>query len=164
MERLSIIGDFFDCQLYDGRLYLWTFGGAVQVYDYRKIMDYWSRHQEDQESGWGDETGWAEIIITQDSLKRFLNYERDYFTSEFPVGTEVLDRELYEANAAGLFKCQLPVCERRERAIQITDAPMISVKRAKKRGIVCAAGSDGLFWLPVDSDFGNIFHIVNIKK
>lgn len=37
--KISIKGDFWDCQIYRGRLYLWTFDGDLLVYDWEKFID-----------------------------------------------------------------------------------------------------------------------------
>ncbi|RZJ44150.1 MAG: hypothetical protein EOO19_12235, partial [Chryseobacterium sp.] len=37
--KISIKGDFYDCQIYRGRLYLWTFDGDLKVYDWWQIVN-----------------------------------------------------------------------------------------------------------------------------
>ena len=36
--KISILGDYFDCQIYRGRLYLWTFDGDLKVYDSNSLV------------------------------------------------------------------------------------------------------------------------------
>lgn len=37
--KVSIRGDYWDCQIYRGRLYLWTYNGDLLVYDWVKFVD-----------------------------------------------------------------------------------------------------------------------------
>ena len=151
MERLSILGDYIDCQLYGNRLYLWTFGGSIRVYDYPKILKYLcgirarfnqdhTCHQYEYEA--------SQVYISDNELQHCLLYERDYLTSEFPTGTEVISNRLYETNAKGLYMSQIPLHDELHPSDQIWDCPLISISGAQRRGLVCAGGKDGLFWLP----------------
>lgn len=166
MERLSIIGDYFDCQLYGGRLYLWTFNGSLQVYSYTAIIREWVKmHQ----GGLGFrchpyENGASEISIRPDILRRFLLYERDYLAKEFPTGTEILSGELYESNAKGLFTCKVPMFTRdfeESPVVKLSDTPFVFINGAKRRGLVCSAGSDGLFWYHPLTDKRDLAQISN---
>ena len=38
-SKITILGDFFDCQIYRGRLYLWTLSGDIYTYDWNGIID-----------------------------------------------------------------------------------------------------------------------------
>ena len=37
--ELSIPGDFWDVQIYSGRLYLWHYDGRLSVYDWEKLIN-----------------------------------------------------------------------------------------------------------------------------
>lgn len=37
--RISLYGNYYDCQLYRGRLYLWTFDGDLRIYNWDQIVD-----------------------------------------------------------------------------------------------------------------------------
>ncbi|MDR0307028.1 MAG: hypothetical protein LBI42_09365 [Chitinispirillales bacterium] len=37
--KISILGDFIDCQIYRGRLYLWTFDGKLKVYNWDDLIN-----------------------------------------------------------------------------------------------------------------------------
>lgn len=37
--KISITGDYWDCQIYKGRLYLWKFDGELLVYDWGKFIE-----------------------------------------------------------------------------------------------------------------------------
>lgn len=153
MERLSLEGDFFDCQLYGGRLYMWTFNGSLRVYNYTAIIrEYIRRHDNNHWGCFVNEGEMSQAYISAANLRRFLLYERDYLTDEFPTGTEILGGELYEANAKGLFGCKVPVYEKMLPVAKISDTPLVHVSGAKRRGLVCAGGSDGMFWMPTSNE------------
>lgn len=37
--KITLYGNYYDCQIYRGRLYLWTFDGALCVYDWNRLVD-----------------------------------------------------------------------------------------------------------------------------
>lgn len=37
--KITLLGNYYDCQLYRGRLYLWTFGGDLCIYDWNQIIN-----------------------------------------------------------------------------------------------------------------------------
>ena len=37
--KISLLGNYYDCQLYRGRLYLWTFEGELRIYDWDQIVE-----------------------------------------------------------------------------------------------------------------------------
>ena len=37
--RIIIAGKYYDCQIYRGRLYLWTMDGSIKVYDWNKVIN-----------------------------------------------------------------------------------------------------------------------------
>lgn len=160
MERLSLQGDFFDCQLYGGLLYLWTFNGSLQIYNYTAIIKEWLRLHENNHFGChAYENDMSQAYISAVDLRRFLLYERDYLTDEFPTGTEILGGELYEANAKGLFGCKVPVFAKMMPVVKISDTPLVHVSGAKRRGLVCAGGSDGMFWMPSSNRQRGLVHV-----
>lgn len=46
--KLTIFGDYFDCQLYRGRLYLWTFNGSVKTYNWNSVIQKLIRKANDR--------------------------------------------------------------------------------------------------------------------
>ncbi len=165
MERLSIMGDFFDCQLYGGRLYLWTFNGSLRVYNYPAIIREWARRFDVYDFRCQHyENGETRFCITSEELRSFLLYERDYLTNEFPTGTEVLSGGLFESNAKGLFTCKIPMYSRYEGrmpVVKLSDTPLVYISGAQRRGLVCAGGSDGIFWMPRVTVQHELLHVSN---
>lgn len=151
MERLSIQGDYFECQLYKNRLYLWTFNGSLQVYNYDGILSWWAIERERHQGNrivHRYEFEPSLYAISVDELKKFLICERDYLTSEFPTGTEIIDDYLFETNCSGLFESRI---SSRSVVNHIWDASLISINAAQGRGFVLSAGSNGLYWCPTDN-------------
>lgn len=37
--KITLLGDYYDCQLYRGRLYLWTFNGELRIYNWDQLVD-----------------------------------------------------------------------------------------------------------------------------
>ena len=37
--KITLYGNYYDCQIYRGRLYLWTFDGDLCVYDWNRLVD-----------------------------------------------------------------------------------------------------------------------------
>jgi len=149
MERLSLQGDFFDCQLYGGRLYLWTFNGSLQVFNYHAVIEEWVKRRQNLYTHHEPyEHGMSNIYISTEELQRCLISERDYLTDEFPTGTEVLAGELFEANAKGLFGCKIPLFKKMMPVVKLSDVPLVHISGAQRRGLVCSGGSDGVFFIP----------------
>ena len=46
--KISIKGDYYDCQIYRGRLYLWDFNGTLKVYDWKSIVQSLIRKETDK--------------------------------------------------------------------------------------------------------------------
>ena len=44
--KISILGDFWDCQIYRGRLYLWTMDGRLLTYKWDEFVDSLSVEKE----------------------------------------------------------------------------------------------------------------------
>lgn len=145
MERLSIQGDFFDCQLYNSRLYLWTFNGSLQVYDYDMIMSWWEREKLNRPKVSvirRYEYEPSSFMLETRELRSFLIYERGYLTSEFPTDTEFYEKQLYETNSEGLFVTGI---HKHSKVKQLWDCPLLSINAYYTKKIVCAAGIEGLF-------------------
>ena len=58
--KITLKGDFYDCQIYRGRLYLWTFDGALKVYDWNELVQSFIKKETDR------------IAMTTTRLKLFL--------------------------------------------------------------------------------------------
>lgn len=132
--KISIIGDFIDCQIYRGRLYLWTLDGTLCTYNWNDIVD--SLYDDDKEklaytftfkdghylykhslTEIFEDADFRELllrkmsvvsskthIIRPNQLKRFLIQEQDVPGGEIPTDTEIYNSKLYFINDKGLFQ------------------------------------------------------------
>ena len=130
---LSIPGDFWDVQIYRGRLYLWHYDGRLSVYDWEKLVELaypkdkqslvvkaaWlhgnSLYNSDVLSVFEDpefnkllHTQCTELaadppVITPHILKESLYGEQDNPVKELPTDTEIFNNILYLVTYEGLW-------------------------------------------------------------
>lgn len=90
----KIKGDFFDCQLYKGYLYLWDMDGVLSVYDWRAI-----KHTMEQVPG---------VVTMQGSIKAFQRFRKGLpvgvIGGLFPTDTAFVGGYLYTAVETGLYR------------------------------------------------------------
>lgn len=131
--KISIIGDFIDCQIYRGRLYLWTIEGSLCTYDWNGIVDslfedekenlaytftfkdghYLYKHSltelfEDEDFRILLQQKMSVVsskthVISPNQLKKHLIQEQDVPGGEIPTDTEIYKSKLYFVNDNGLF-------------------------------------------------------------
>lgn len=46
--KITLRGDYYDCQIYRGRLYLWTFDGTLKVYNWNDLVHSFIRKETDK--------------------------------------------------------------------------------------------------------------------
>lgn len=127
MVAYSIKGDYFDCQLYAGTLFLWTYSGMLKAYNFNKML-------------------WALIErgeIREDNLFEFQIGETQRTASRFPTDSEVYGGKYYLTSREGLFQSSLGQLEQGFR--KIWDCPLLSVSGQRKKGITMAGGTEGTF-------------------
>ena len=131
--ELSIPGDFWDVQIYSGRLYLWHYDGRLSVYDWEKLVELaypkasqslavkaaWLRgnslYHPDVLAVFEDpafrkllEKELAKLtaeapVITPKMLEKSLYGEQDNPVKELPTDTEIFDNRLYLVTYGGLW-------------------------------------------------------------
>lgn len=132
--KISIIGDFIDCQIYRGRLYLWTLDGTLCTYNWNDLVDslyddgkeklaytftfkdghYLYKHSLTEIF---EDADFRELllrkmsvvstkkhIIEPSKLKKFLIQEQDVPGGEIPTDTEIYNSKLFFINDNGLFQ------------------------------------------------------------
>lgn len=130
--KICIEGDFWDCQIYRGRLYIWTTDGDLCIYDWDHLIDSISESYEDKfpielafkrgDYLYGNQLGdlFSDTIFKQHLEERFKKYENQTFTIEnnqlsrfelhksenpfrdLPNDTEVYANNLYSVTDLGL--------------------------------------------------------------
>src|SRR5690606_37960215 len=131
--KISILGDYFDYQIYRGRLYLWTFDGDLKVYDWNSLVSSLIRKDTDKialtfsflDGNYLYKSALIELFKDKDFktllLKKFKNLEKQIFEltekkiSKFLIGeqttpkgtiptdTEIYSNQLYFITDKGLF-------------------------------------------------------------
>lgn len=131
--KITIEGDYIDCQIYRGRLYLWTINGKLCVYDWDRLVNYFAEKGVDNTAlnyafTDGDalydnslltlfeDTEFKTLLlkkiksleshklhITPTYLSQFLIGEMDTPKLELPIDTEIYNNILYFVTEKGLF-------------------------------------------------------------
>lgn len=171
--KLSIMGDYWDVQIYRGRLYLWEMNGRVSVYSWDGVVEKVAQQAESQlaatiafgrgdllytelsEHGefveWASELleglGRQEFNLNRKDMQPFLLHEQENPFRDLPIDTDIFDSTLYGLCDSGLWSATVhrPYLKQAisSRPRKISDAKAYSV-RAKSGRLALAAGSDGL--------------------
>lgn len=131
--KITIWGDFWDCQIYMGRLYLWTMNGVLKVFKWENIIDSLIDRTEDRLALYCgftrgnylyDES--LEFIfedpqfksmlfkkfrsvsdkkyeLSLNEIQKHLYGEQDNPFDEFPTDTEIVNKKLYSTTENGLW-------------------------------------------------------------
>lgn len=131
--KISLKGDFYDCQIYRGRLYLWDFEGALKVYDWTSIVQSLVKKETDKialtfsflDGNYLYKSSLIELFkdkdfknlllkkfkrvenktfeITKKQLVKFQIGEQESPTGILPTDTEIYSNQLYFIHEKGLF-------------------------------------------------------------
>ena len=129
MVAYSIKGDFFDCQLYAGNLFLWTYSGELKIYNFNKLL---SRIVEMGGDGINDNM----LFECQVGL-----VERK--TVRFPSDSEIYDGIYYVTTRNGLYQSSLKDLEQGFK--KVWDCSLFSISAQRKKGLTMAGGAEGVF-------------------
>lgn len=132
--KITIQGSFLDCQLYRGRLYLWTFDGKLCVYNWNGLVDSLMADEKDFLAfKYSFKEGSAlytpslvdflndddvnsllkkkisslesyKLMIDESLLKKNLIGEMDTLLGDLPIDTEIYNNYLYFSTERGLFR------------------------------------------------------------
>lgn len=131
--KITLKGDYYDCQIYRGRLYLWTFNGDLKVYNWNEIVQSLIKKDTDKiamtfcflDGNYLYKSSLIELFKDVDFKKLLLNKfsriekpvfhlnekELDKFlfgqqktpTGILPTDTEIYSNKLYFIHEKGLF-------------------------------------------------------------
>ena len=131
--KITIEGDYYDCQIYRGRLYLWTFDGDLKVYNWNDIVLSFIKKDTDKiamtfcflDGNYLYKSSLVELfkdidfkkllldkfkkiekndfLLTENQLEKFLFGEQETPTKILPTDTEIYSNKLYFIHEQGLF-------------------------------------------------------------
>ncbi len=131
--KITLKGDYYDCQIYRGRLYLWTFEGDLKVYNWNKIVQSFIKKDNDKiamtfcflDGNYLYKTSLIELFkdidfkklllnkftqiekpvyqLTEKQLEKFLFGQQETPTGILPTDTEIYSNKLYFIHEKGLF-------------------------------------------------------------
>jgi hypothetical protein len=131
--KITIYGDYFDCQIYRGRLYLWTFDGILKVFNWNDLVQSFIKQETDRIAmtfcfmdgnylykssliELFNDTDFRKLLIKkfesvtktdlsvkEIKLKKFLLGSQDTPTGFIPTDTEIYSNKLYFITDKGLF-------------------------------------------------------------
>ncbi len=131
--KITLKGDYYDCQIYRGRLYLWTFDGDLKVYNWKELVQFFIKKKTDNiamtfcflDGNYLYKPSLIELFKDKDFkdllLKKFKEIEKPTFelsivelekyifgqqetpTGILPTDTEIYSNKLYFINENGLF-------------------------------------------------------------
>lgn len=131
--KITIKGDYYDCQIYRGRLYLWTFDGDLKVYNWNDIVQSLIKKDTDKiamtfcflDGNYLYKSSLIELFkdidfkklllnkftqiekpvfqLTEKQLEKFLFGQQETPTGILPTDTEIYSNKLYFIHEQGLF-------------------------------------------------------------
>ncbi len=131
--KITIRGDYFDCQIYRGRLYLWTFSGDLKVYNWNDLVRSFIKRDSDKiaftfcflDGNYLYKSSLIELFrdsefkelllnkfraiengeyqLSEEELDQFKIGEQETPTGILPTDTEIYGNKLYFIHENGLF-------------------------------------------------------------
>lgn len=94
--NIYIKGDFFDCQIYRNKLYIWDTWGFLYVFEWRALLEY------------ADRIDGNDLIISQELLRKFEYSSVRIKGGIFPMDSAFVENHLFTATESGLFRRYIP--------------------------------------------------------
>ncbi|MFN7704043.1 MAG: hypothetical protein ACK5OS_05415 [Chryseotalea sp.] len=131
--KITLGGDYFDCQIYRGRLYLWTFNGDLRVYNWNDLVRSFIKRDNDKiaftfcflDGNYLYKSSLIELFkdnefknllqekfhaiengnyeLTEEQLSKFIIGQQQTPTGILPTDTEIYGNNLYFIHEQGLF-------------------------------------------------------------
>lgn len=131
--KITIKGDYYDCQIYRGRLYLWTFNGDLKVYNWNELVQSFIKKDTDKiamtfcflDGNYLYKSSLIELFkdsdfknlllnkfnaieeptfeLSEKELQKYLFGEQETPTGILPTDTEIYSNKLYIIHEKGLF-------------------------------------------------------------
>ena len=123
----KIKGDYMDCQLYDGNLFLWTYSGELKIYNFRKLICELEKRKE----------------ISENTLRLYQIGTVERMDTRFPTDSEVYGDKYYITSRNGLY--QSGIKELEQGFQKVWDCPLLSISAKSTKGLTMAGGAEGVF-------------------
>lgn len=131
--KITIKGDYYDCQIYRGRLYLWTFDGDLKIYNWNELVSSFIKKETDKiamtfcflDGNYLYKSSLIELFkdsdfkklllskftliekpkfeINEKELEKYLIGQQETPTGILPTDTEIYSNKLYFIHEKGLF-------------------------------------------------------------
>lgn len=131
--KITIKGDYYDCQIYRGRLYLWTFNGDLIVYNWNELVNSFIKKETDKiamtfcflDGNYLYKSSLIELfkdgdfkklllskfkliekqkfVLTENELEKYIIGQQSTPTGILPTDTEIYGNKLYFIHEKGLF-------------------------------------------------------------
>lgn len=132
-SKICIPGDYIDCFIYKGRLYLWTFNGDIEIYNWDELIDsifgneksklaascafcrgdylynpdfsmfFENREIKDTILNQFGYLSNSDIILDKSQMEAFLRGRQENPTKELPVDLGIYKNKLYTADQTGIY-------------------------------------------------------------
>ncbi|MGX7418651.1 hypothetical protein ACWOFR_07570 [Carnobacterium gallinarum] len=144
--KISLKGSFFECQLYSGRLYLWTEANQLMIYDWNKWMKALNQVERPV---YFEPFPFEDLHITLADLEPYL--ERTLPFNEPPLATALFNHQLYFSDSTGFYVLSQQHLD--DPIIKLWDVPVLNIAISKNGRFALACGAAGLYEYLVSKRF-----------
>lgn len=164
--KLSIEGDYWNAQLYMGRMYLWFMDGKLSVYNWDELINlvsdkYYRQHNNVFTALFSDNKLIDEIVLshlksipiiefslTLEEIEgtRIQEIENPY--KELPTSMDIFNKKIYAGLDKGLWVIDIDNTPERfinSKATKLWDNQIVNIKSSLDGRIAISAAEDGLF-------------------
>lgn len=183
MESISIKiqGEYWDYLIKYDSLYLWGFDGTVEIYDWKKILDYlnsfekmrinefflnYNKHDILYTLHNHKKVNNEEIVINRDTLSTFLVKKYDIQTKDLAISIDSYNNKLILNTDAGLYLADLYNLNRIDK---IHELSFYDTDIGKYGKVALSAGKEGVFGFQLRNNYYDTFsnldeRVRNIKQ
>lgn len=144
--KITIQGDFFDCQIHKDTFYVWDTWGGIRSLNFNSVLAETTR----------DEWNKLELTYSESNIDRYHNSVCRDDTGIFPLDTLVIGNALYTAMENAVYKKSL-LPNTKERKISFKSKKVIGV-----RGLCLATDNLGL--LAIAAGNQGVFEVFDNRK
>ena len=163
--KLKIYGDYWDSQIYNGKLYLWTMEGTIKIINWDTLIASLTENPEINfalkvafNNGLSRDVNQIKLmevlsdlsredfIITENELNLYLDQEINMPLGEHPIDVDIFDGYIYCILDSGLWRFMLDDINKPKFSKEkLWDCFLLSLKIRQGGRISLSAGHEGLF-------------------